>query len=235
MASASPAKGNVVLLHGLGRTGLSMQMLGHALRRLGYRTLAPSYGLHRTMPDIVTWLTPRIARFEADHDGPLHFVTHSLGGLVARAFITARRPAGLGRVVMLAPPNAGSGLADLVADLGLDSVLFGGVGAHLGTRRPAAIEAELGSVDYDLGIIAGNRAFDAGLAGRFLGGPHDGKVSVAATMLPGMRDHIVLLSQHTLMPHDPRAIAEAVRYLETGSFSASANRTAATTPGKRAS
>jgi pimeloyl-ACP methyl ester carboxylesterase len=226
-------KGNVLLLHGLGRSGLSMQMLGLALRRTGYRTLAPSYGLNRTMADILGWLAPRVDRFAATHDAPLHIVTHSLGGLVARAFITAQRPARLGRVVMLAPPNAGSGLADLVADLGLDTMIFGGVGAHLGTRRPAAIEAELGTVDYDLGIIAGNRAFDAGLAGRFLGGPHDGKVSVAATRLAGMRDHIVLPIQHTLMPHHPRAIAETLRYLETGSFSASASRSGATTPGRR--
>jgi pimeloyl-ACP methyl ester carboxylesterase len=230
---ATDPKGNVLLLHGLGRTGLSMQMPGHALRRRGYRTLAPSYGLNRTMPDIIAWLAPRLDTFTGGHDAPLHIVTHSLGGLVARALITARRPATLGRVVMLAPPNAGSGLADLVAELGLDTMLFGGVGAHLGTRRPAAIEAELGTVDYDLGIIAGNRAFDAGLAGRFLGGPHDGKVSVEATKLPGMRDHIVLPVQHTLMPHNPRVIAEIVRYLETGSFSDSATRTAATTPGNR--
>lgn len=235
MATAAPPKGNVLLLHGLGRTGLSMQMLGAALRRAGYRTLAPSYGLNRTMPAILAWLAPRLDAFTQGQDAPLHIITHSLGGLVARALITANRPETLGRVVMLAPPNAGSGLADLVADLGLDTMIFGGVGAHLGTRRPASIEAELGTVDYDLGIIAGNRAFDAGLAGRFLGGPHDGKVSVEATKLPGMRDHLVLPVQHTLMPHHPRVIAETVRYLETGSFSDSAARTPATTPGKRAS
>jgi pimeloyl-ACP methyl ester carboxylesterase len=224
---------SVALLHGLGRTGLSMQPLALALRRAGYRTLAPTYSPRAALPAIIDSLAPRLARFAGD--GPLHIVTHSFGGLVARALITADRPATLGRVVMLAPPNQGSGLADLLAGLGLDAAVLGGAATHLATSRRPEAERLLGTVDYDLGIIAGSRSFDAGLATRILGGPHDGKVSVTATRLPGMRDHIVLPVQHTLMLLDPRVIAETLRYLETGSFSASAARTEATTPGSRTS
>jgi hypothetical protein len=152
--AGAPA-GIVVLLHGLGRTGLSMYPIARALRRAGYPTLSPWYGHGRSMAGIVAHLAPRIDRFAAAHPGPLHIVTHSLGGLVARAFITANRPAMLGRVVTLSPPNAGSALADFATRIGLGSLILGRVGAHLHTRRTAAVAAELGPVDFDLGIIAG--------------------------------------------------------------------------------
>lgn len=218
MAASSRPDAGVVLLHGRGRTPLSMQLLALALRRAGYRTLSPYYGLRRAMPDIIDHLAPRIARFAATHDGPLHLVTHSLGGLVARALITADRPATLGRVVMLAPPNGGSELADLVTALGLEAAILGKVGPQLRTRRSAEAERLLGPVDFDLGIIAGNRAYDPLLAARVLPGSNDGKVSVTATRIAGMRDHIVLPVQHTFMLNDARVIAQVLAYLEAGAF-----------------
>jgi pimeloyl-ACP methyl ester carboxylesterase len=218
MASPSPSKGSVVLLHGLGRTGLSMTLPALALRRAGYQTLMPYYGLRRSMPEIIDHLAPRLTRFAAGHDGPLHLVTHSLGGLVARALITARRPEKLGRVVMLAPPNGGSELADLVTALGLEGAILGKVGPQLRTRRSAEAERLLGTVDFDLGIIAGDRPFEKIIAPRVMPGPHDGKVAVEATRVEGMRDHIVLPVQHTTMINDPRVIAQVLSYLETGAF-----------------
>jgi pimeloyl-ACP methyl ester carboxylesterase len=218
MASAPPPDGAVVLLHGLGRSGLSMHPIANMLRRAGYPTLSPCYGHGRTMAGIVAHLTPRIDRFAAAHPGPLHIVTHSLGGLVARAFITAARPAGLGRVVMLSPPNAGSELADFATRLGLGGIILGRVGDHLRTGQPAAVAAELGPVDFDLGIIAGSRRLDPLLAARLLPSPNDGKVAVAATMVDGMRDHLVLPVQHSLMLHNRAVIAQVCAYLASGRF-----------------
>ena len=211
--------GSVVLLHGLGRTGISMRAIAASLRKAGYPTLSPWYGLRRSMPEIIAFLRPRIAGFAAAHPGPLHIVTHSLGGLVSRAFITAHRPADLGRVVMLAPPHGGSELADFVTSIGLDRVILGPVAGHLRTARRDDHEAELGSIDFDCGIIAGDRAFDPILAPLVLPTPNDGKVSVAATRIAGMRDHIVLPVQHTFMVQDVGVIAQIKVYLATGAFS----------------
>lgn len=220
MASESPApKGAVVLIHGLGRTGMSMRVIAAALRKAGYPTLSPSYGLRRSMPEIVDYLRPRIAAFAAAHPGTLHIVTHSLGGLVSRAFINAHRPEQLGRVVMLAPPNAGSELADFLFRLGLHGVILGPVGPHLRTGRADAHENELGRVDFDLGVIAGNLALDPIIAPRLLPGANDGKVAVEATKIDGMRDHIVLPVQHTFMVQDSRVIEQVKAYLATGAFS----------------
>jgi pimeloyl-ACP methyl ester carboxylesterase len=208
----------VVLLHGLGRTGISMRVIATALRRAGHPTLSPWYGLRRSMAEIVDFLHPRVTGFAAAHPGPLHIVTHSLGGLVARALITAHRPPSLGRVVMLAPPNAGSELADFIFSLGLDKLIFGPVGPHLRTGRGDPHESQLGSVDFDLGVIAGDKPFDPIIAPLLLPGPNDGKVSVAATKIPGMNDHIVLPVQHTFMVHDSVVIAQIKAYLATGAF-----------------
>ena len=214
----SGVSGSVVLLHGLGRTGLSLRTIAAALRKAGYPTLSPWYGLRRSMPEIIALLQPRIAAFAAAHPGPLHIVTHSLGGLVARAIITAHRPDTLGRVVMLAPPHGGSELADFVTGIGLGTVILGRVGGHLRTARADSHEAELGSVDFDCGIIAGDRTFDPILAPLLLPVPNDGKVSVAATKIAGMRDHLVLPVQHTRMVQDAAVIAQIKAYLATGAF-----------------
>lgn len=210
--------GGVVLLHGMGRTGISMRAIAAAFRRAGIPTLSPWYGLRRSMPQIIDYLHPRIETFAAAHPGPIHFVTHSLGGLVARAYITAHRPAALGRVVMLAPPNAGSELADFVFGLGLDTLIFGPVGPHLRTIRPDEHETQLGCVDFDLGVIAGDRPLDPILAPLFFKAPNDGKVAVEATKIDGMADHIVLPVQHTFMVQDAAVIAQIRAYLATGAF-----------------
>jgi pimeloyl-ACP methyl ester carboxylesterase len=214
-----PPKGAVVLLHGLGRTGMSMRVIAAALRKAGYPTLSPWYGLRRSMPEIVAYLRPRIAEFAAAHPGPLHIVTHSLGGLVSRAIINAHRPEQLGRVVMLAPPNAGSELADFVFSLGLDKLILGPVGPHLRTSRADEHEGELGQVDFDLGVIAGDLPLDPIIAPLLLPGANDGKVAVEATKIDGMRDHIVLPVQHTFMVQDSRVIEQIKAYLATGAFS----------------
>jgi pimeloyl-ACP methyl ester carboxylesterase len=210
--------GGVILLHGLGRTGLSMHALNTACKAAGHRTLAPSYGLRTAIPTILADLQPRIAEFAADFDGPVHFITHSLGGLVVRALLNAARPANLGRVVMLGPPNAGSELVDTLERLGLDRIVLGPASRYLRTARPASAEARLGTVDFDLGIIAGDRTYDPIIPRLLLPGANDGKVSVAATRIAGMRDHIVLPVQHTLMVADKRVINQALAYLATGAF-----------------
>jgi pimeloyl-ACP methyl ester carboxylesterase len=207
----------VVLLHGYGRFGTSMALLARAARRAGYATLAPSYPYRRSLGEIAAWLAPRVAAFEGEFAGPLHIVTHSLGGLVARALIAAHRPDRLGRVVMLAPPNGGSELADLLTRLRLDRIVLGAAGAHLRTMRAEADEAALGKVDYPLGIIAGDRALlplSLGLLPR----PHDGKVSIAATHVAGLADHVILPVTHTLMVYDRRVIGATLGFLRDGIF-----------------
>lgn len=213
-----PPHGGVVLLHGHGRSGRSMRALAEAFESAGFATLAPDYGMRDAMDVITRRIAPEIAAFSETVAGPLHFATHSLGGLVARVLLVAQRPARLGRVVMMAPPNAGSPLAEMLYSYGLGELVLGPVGGFLRTAREAQVQARLGDIDFELGVIAGDRAADPIIPAGLMPLPHDGKVPVAATRITGMRDHIVLPVAHSFMIRDPRVIAQALAFVQTGSF-----------------
>ena len=193
--------------------GFMASELGHA----GFASSAPSYGMRRSMDEILDYVAPKAAAFEATLDGPMHFVTHSLGGLVARALIHRQRPQRLGRVVQLGPPNQGSELADALTDMKLSSMVLGPVAPYLRTQRPEANEAMFGKVDYELGVVAGDVSVHL-VPESILPRPNDGKVSVAATRLDGMADHIVIHVAHSMLPFHPDSVAQVLAFLADGRF-----------------
>lgn len=208
----------VVLLHGISRTAWSMRSLERAVERAGFAALNLDYPSRRLpLGELADGLAPAVARFAARAGGPVHFITHSMGGLVARALLTAHRPERLGRVVMLAPPNGGSEIADLLGGVALYRRWFGPAGAQLGTRRDAELTASLGPTDYELGVIAGDRSLYP-LSSLLLPRPNDGRVSVAATRAEGTADHIVLPVSHPRIVRDHRAIEQALVFLRDGRF-----------------
>lgn len=193
-----------------------MRPLALSLRMAGYRTLNLAYpSLSRPLGHVVDALADEI---ETRAAGRIHFVTHSMGGLVLRALLARRRPAGLGRAVMLGPPNDGSEWVDMLARMGLDRLLLRHARDLLSPSRPDGIRRQLGEVDYPLRIIAGDWRFNPLVPRHLLGHPHDGRVSVAATRLAGAADHIVLGVPHTLMLVSPRVHRQAIAFLEQGHF-----------------
>ncbi|GJE26674.1 esterase/lipase family protein [Methylobacterium organophilum] len=218
MWSQTPAREGVVLLHGIARRAASMAPMARRLRAAGYATLNLGYpARHAALEDLVEAVAPQVAAFAAPLDR-LHFVTHSMGGLLARALITRHRPPRLGRVVMLGPPNGGSEVADALHRLALYRRVFGPAGAQLTTRRSAALERLLGPVDYPLGVIAGDRSSDPVASRLFLEGPNDGRVTVARTRLAGMADHLTLHTTHATMMWNRRVMAETLQFLCEGRF-----------------
>jgi triacylglycerol esterase/lipase EstA (alpha/beta hydrolase family) len=159
-----------------------------------------------------------ISRFADGSKGSIHFVGHSMGGLLARVYIAKYRPERLGRVVMLGTPNGGSEIADRLKNFFAYRTYFGPAGQQLVTQRNAATDAILPRIDYPVGVIAGNRSVYPIASALLLPRPNDGRVSVENTGLDGMTDHIVIGASHPWMVRNRLAIEQTIAFLLDGRF-----------------
>jgi pimeloyl-ACP methyl ester carboxylesterase len=217
-ASANATQDGAVLLHGISRTARSFRKMQTALEGCGFATLNQDYASRRkALEALAEDIHPAIQRFADGIDGSVHFVGHSMGGLLARVYIARHRPARLGRVVMLGTPNSGSEIADRLKHIGVYRAWFGPAGQQLVTQRDAAVAAMFPPVDYPVGIIAGNRSVYS-IRSAFLPKPHDGKVSVENTKLDGMADHIVMETSHPWLVRNGPAIEQTIVFLRDGEF-----------------
>ncbi|WP_375789221.1 esterase/lipase family protein [Bradyrhizobium sp. Pha-3] len=215
---AASTSDGVVLLHGISRTARSFRRMELALRDAGFATLNLDYDSRRKPLDALAEdIHPSLDRFAQGLDGSVHFVCHSMGGLLARVYLARYRPARLGRVVMLGTPNGGSEVADRLKNLAAYRAFFGPAGQQLVTRRDAATSALLPLIDYPAGIIAGNRSVYP-ITSMGLPRPHDGRVSVANTRLDRMADHIVIRTSHPWLVRNRDAIAQTIVFLREGKF-----------------
>lgn len=208
----------VVLLHGIARTSRSLRKVERASRASGFATLNLDYASRRKPLDaLAADIHPDITAFANANGGPLHFVAHSMGGLLARVYVVRYRPATLGRVVMLGTPNGGSEIADLLKGLSIYRAFYGPAGQQLTTAQDADLMS-LPPPDYAVGVIAGVRSLDP-IASRFiLPRPNDGRVSVQSSKLAGMSDHTTVKASHTGLLRHPAAIDQAIAFLREGHF-----------------
>ena len=210
----------VILLHGLGRTSYSMSRLADSLEDAGFMPVNLDYASReKTIQALALETLPRgLSHCERFGAQTVHFVTHSMGGILVRYFLGKHRPMYLGRVVMLSPPNRGSEAADYLQESTLYRWYNGPAGQQLVTGHEGLPE-QLGPVDFPLGVITGNEHsfFDYWLAD-LIPGVDDGKVSVERAKVDGMTDFLVLPYSHPFIMNAREVIEQALSFLRRGRF-----------------
>jgi pimeloyl-ACP methyl ester carboxylesterase len=218
-----PANECVVLLHGLSRTDFSMGKMANVLSERGYANSNVHYNSreHNIEELAALAINQGLQHCRALDAHRIHFVTHSLGGILVRYYLQHNEIAELGRVVMLAPPNHGSQIIDIFGDIPGFDLFSGEPASQLGTRGPESVPAKLPPVDFELGVIAGTRSispiFSFALPDR-----DDGKVTVESTKVDGMRDFIEMPFNHTFIMRSNAVIEQVIHFLQNGSFDHSA-------------
>ena len=206
----------VALLHGLWRSENSMNKMEKMLTEAGFNVRNIGYESTEYPLEVLAEQTlPRAIEACSSAD-TIHFVTHSMGGILLRQYLQDHDIDGLGRVVMLGPPNQGSEVIDRYRELPGFSWIGGPAGMQLGTGAES-IPRSLGSVTFDLGVIAGNRTVNPILS-RSLPDKDDGKVSVASTRVEGMNEHLEMPVTHVFMMRDKEVAMQVIHYLQYGSF-----------------
>lgn len=209
----SPARDRafVVLVHGLWMPSLEMLPLQHRLEQQGYDCARFAYGpVHGTLEEMVS----RLAHFAAEAGAPaVHFVAHSLGGLLLHHLFHRYPWLPGGRVVTLGTPHGGSHVARVLASVGLGPWLLGS-GAAMGLLG----DAPQWPAERELGVIAGTIGPGLGWVIPGLPQPNDGTVAVAETLCPGRRDHLQLPVSHMGLLLVEAVARQVLLFLDRGRF-----------------
>ncbi len=208
---------SVIVVHGLGRTSASMTILVSRLKNAGFRVVSFGYpSTSEPMEALVNRLQAEVERCCRAEAEAVHFVTHSMGGVLVRSYLDRQPEAHQGRVVMLSPPNQGSEIIDAFADSPLLQRIVGPAGSQLGTDS-AGIPSQLGPVRFGLGIVTGDRSMNP-LASWLIPGPDDGKVGVDRARVEGATDFMVVSATHTFIMNRRDVAEEVVHFLRNGRF-----------------
>lgn len=197
-------KDYVVLLHGFWRSSKSMTKLADALIQAGFEVVNVDYpSKDETIESLSSGHLKSILNEKCtDSKRKINFVTHSMGGIIVRHFLANNKLKNLGRVVMLAPPNNGSKMADVFSKFEIVNLVLGPALKQLSTSKKSLTKT-LPRPDYELGIIAGKL---------------DGKVSAKSARLDGMKDFLMVPSAHSFIMDWDEVILATIKFLRKGKF-----------------
>ncbi len=193
-----------------------MKKMERELQAEGYRVINRDYPsttapIDRLAADAFKAIAPQINKEQT-----VHFVTHSMGGIILRQHLQNHTIPNLGRVVMLGPPSRGSEVPDKLGGVFLFRWLNGPAGNQLGTGSNS-VPLKLGAPTFELGIIAGDRSVNPILS-MLIPGPDDGKVALARVKPAVVTDYTQVHATHTFMARNTKVIAQTKHFLKHGAF-----------------
>ena len=201
----------VILLHGLWRSIWAMEPMAQYLHQQGYHTINLPYpSFRKPIEDITQMVYETMQLYGGDRK--IHFVTHSLGGIITRLLLNEIPNHQTGRVVMLAPPNQGSEIVDWLEHCKPLKATLGPAGAQLGTDQ---INLPPPPEDTDTAVIMGSKS-TLPFFRTFLDEENDGIVSVNRGKVHGMNEFHVLDTDHTFIASDPRVMEMTDYFLREG-------------------
>jgi pimeloyl-ACP methyl ester carboxylesterase len=212
----------VVLVHGFMDTRFHLYFMEKELVADGYTVINRTYpSVSMSIEECADYLAGVIVRGTEDIDGPyeLDFVTHSMGGLVARCYLYKYRPPQAKRLVMIATPNRGVMKAELAARLPLAETVLGPALMEMARGHDYLCDLCGGAPSIEFGIIAGGKGDGKGYS-TLIPGDDDGTVSVPSAYLPGAADFLLLDHIHNLISFYDDTIQNTRTFLESGSFMA---------------
>ena len=210
----------VVLLHGFGRSAFALRALAGRIENAGFNTVRVDYdSLNSTPEEIIVTVSEQIDACCLELTKPLHFVGHSLGGLIIRAYLDEQSVDLLGRVVLIATPNAGTPLVDAYQDSWW-MTFAGPTARELGTTADS-FPNSLPAPDYPVGVIAGT--WESNFTEDLIPGADDGLVPIDSAKIDGMSDFIMIESNHSHLRYSEEVADQTVAFLKTGHFNRSAD------------
>ncbi|MCH2174619.1 MAG: alpha/beta fold hydrolase [Lentisphaeria bacterium] len=220
MPNVKNAKGEqVVLVHGFLSLGAAMKPMGRSLRNAGYEVYTVSYPTHSLTPrEVVEYVSNQINALPIKDDEPVHFVAHSMGGIILRKYLEDTPHNNLGKVVMVGTPNRGIPLLSELDDYSFYHLLLGPTAINLGIDSED-FPNQLSSPYYPLGVIAGTKS-RIPFSNSLLGETNDGVVPVSRVRFLGMTDYMEVPVTHQQQRKHPLVIKEVKYFLEKGYFTA---------------
>ncbi len=210
----------VILLHGLARTSRSMMSVKRHFEGEGYAVINIDYPSRElTIQEIAErYLKPAVLEAQEDSE-KIHFICHSMGAIILRYYLQHTSINKIGRVVMMAPPNGGSELIDILKKSRIARWIVGPAGCQLSTEKNSLVK-QLGEINIPTGVIIGNWSWNPFFS-LFISGPDDGKVSIESSKLPGMQEQLIICTSHTFIMRNRDILQKSTRFLRNGSFSKS--------------
>ena len=215
----APLQGRaVILIHGMGRSSKTWPRIASELEEQGAIIVGFDYpSTQCSITESAEYLHQVIESLDGVTE--IDFVCHSMGGLVVRAYLAQHDDERIDRMVMLAVPNQGAEMADLIGGWPLYRWICGPGGCQLGTD-PEGLIAELPTPEFDFAVIAAGRGTETGY-NPLIAGDDDGTVTVASTRLPGAADFMQINGvMHSFLMFDERVVEATIRFLETGKLRA---------------